>query len=321
MTTRARRRAIVHDLADAQHGVVSRRQLLALGLTRWDVRAEVRAGRWREHHRQTICVHTGPLDQVASWWHAVLEAGTRACLDGTAALIAAGLTGFTADTIRVSVPRGCKVLPSPGAMVRQTRRLRPSDVITSGVPRVRPPVAAVRAALWAASDKQAALLMTMVVQQGLATAAQIGLALLDVRRDKRRRFLEQILLDVIGGAQSMGELDVAGICRRRGLPAPERQVMRRGKDGRYFLDVFWPECNLVLEIDGIHHFAATSIIGDALRQNELSLQALTVLRLPLLGLRVAEAEFFEQVETALTAGGWVRPVRDVITPVREPARS
>lgn len=319
MTSRARRTALVHHLAQSQHGVVSRRQLLALGLTRWDIPAEVRAGRWRAHHKQTICVHTGPLSKPATWWHAVFEAGTRACLDGTGALIAAGLTGFTTDTIRISVPRGCKILTSPGATVRQTRRLKPSDVITSGIPRVRPPIAAVRAALWAVSDKQAALLITMTVQQGVAAAGQIGEALLDVRRDKRRRFLEKVLLDVMGGAQSIGELDVAAICRRRGLPEPERQTMRRGKDGRYYLDVFWPAFDVVLEIDGIHHFAATSIVGDALRQNELSLDRSTVLRLPLLGLRVAEDQFFEQVETALTNGGWARPIQDVITPVRTSA--
>lgn len=321
MTSRARRRALVRDLAESQHGVVSRRQLLALGLTRWDILAEVRAGRWRAHHRQTICIHTGPLSKPAKWWHAVLEAGTRSCLDGTGALIAAGLTGFTADTIRVSVPRGCKILTSPGTTVRQTRRLRPSDVITTGIPRVRPAIAAVRAGLWAASDKQAALLVTMTVQQRLATAEQIAVALLDVRRDKRRRFLEKVLLDVLGGAQSIGELDVAAMCRRRGLPEPERQSMRRGKDGRYYLDVFWPAYKLVLEIDGIHHFAVTSIVADALRQNELSLEGLTVLRLPVLGLRVAEDEFFAQVEKALTSGGWVRDAQDVITVVREPARS
>jgi very-short-patch-repair endonuclease len=302
---RLRRATIAHSVADTQDGVASRRQLLAAGLTRWDIAAELRAGRWRQHHRQTICVHTGPLGDRARLWHAVIEAGTRAVLDGTGSLLAAGLRGFETDHVRVSIPRGGKVLTSPGALVRQTRRLRPSDVVSgAGPPRVRTPVAAVRAGLWAASDRQAALLLTMTVQQGLATAGQVATALLDVRRDRRRRFLERVVIDLMGGAESLGELDVAGICRRRGLPEPDRQVVRRGTNGRYVLDVLWERYRLVLEVDGIHHAWATSIVGDALRQNDLSLQSLTVLRLPLLGLRAAEDAFFEQVEAGLAAAGW-----------------
>ena len=306
MTTRHQRAAIARPLAETQDGVVSRRQLLALGLTRWDIAAELRAGRWRQHHRQTICTHTGPLGERASLWHAVIEAGTRAVLDGTGSLLAAGLRGFEADHVRVSIPRGGKVLTSPGAMVRQTRRLKASDVITDGIPRVRTPVAAVRAGLWAVSDRQAALLLTMTVQQGLATADQVATALLDVRRDKRRRFLERVVLDLMGGAESLGEVDVAAICRRRGLPTPDRQVVREGMNGRYYLDVVWERYRLVLEVDGIHHVWATSVVSDALRQNDLSLQSMTVLRLPLLGLRAAEEKFFAQVETGLVAAGWTR---------------
>lgn len=94
MTTRFERASTVRAAAHAQNGVLSRRQILALGLTRWDIAAEVRSGRWRQHHRQTICIHTGPLDAKAQRWHAVIEAGTRAVLDGTGSLLAVGLTGF-----------------------------------------------------------------------------------------------------------------------------------------------------------------------------------------------------------------------------------
>lgn len=305
-TARTRRATLVGPLAHKQHGVVSRRQLLKLGLTRWDIRAEIRAGRWRSLHHQTICIHGGPLIGHAKLWRAVLEAGTRAALDGTGSLAAAGLSGFTDNTIRISVPRGGKILTSPGALVRQTRRLQLSDLVSDGIPRVRTPVATVRAGLWATSNRQAALILSMTVQQRLATAADIGIALLDVHRDRRRRFLETIVLDLMDGAESLGELDMAAICRRRGLPSPERQVFRKGANGRYYLDVFWPAYRLVVEIDGIHHAWATSVVGDALRQNDLSLQDLTVLRLPLLGLRVAQDSFLDQIENALRSAGWTR---------------
>lgn len=296
----------IRDLAFAQSGVVSRRQLLGCDITRWQTVANLRAGRWRAHGRQSICVHTGELDAVAQQWFAVFEAGPRSALDGHSALEAAGLQGWSSDHVRISVPRGALVVRIPGLMIRQTRRLRPTDVVPAGVPRVRPPIAAIRAALWARSSRQAATILAMTVQQRLATPQDIGTALLDVRRHARRQFIEKVVLDLIDGAQAMGELDFARLCRRHGLPAPRRQAVRRISRGKAYLDAEWPEFHLVVEIDGIHHFAAPAIVADALRQNDVSLEGATVLRIPLLGLRVAEAKFMSQVRAGLIDGGWRR---------------
>ena len=158
--------------------------------------------------------------------------------------------------------------------------------------------------MWARSDKQATLLLTMPVQQGLTTADHLGTALLDVQRDKRLTLLHTVVLDLVGGARSLGELDFAAACRRRGLPEPSRQTVRRGRDGRYYLDVCWEDYRVVVEVDGIHHTWATEVVPDALRQNEVTLGDAKVLRMPLLAFRVAQDEFFDQIERALQAGGW-----------------
>ena len=63
--------------------------------------------------------------------------------------------------------------------------------------------------------------------------------------------------------------------------------MWRDKRGRYYLDLYWPQWRLVVEVDGIHHTWAENVVGDALRQNSLAIRGDTVLRLPLLGLRLA----------------------------------
>ncbi|MGH3424738.1 MAG: hypothetical protein ACRDO8_08425, partial [Nocardioidaceae bacterium] len=296
---RTRRRDRVRETSASSCGMLSRDQLLQLGVTRAELQAELRAERWKAHGRETIAVHTGPLDEEMMRWFAVIEAGPRAALDGVSALQAAGLKGFTADTVRVSVPRGARVVRRAGVTIRQTRRLRRSDVMPTGIPRVRPEIAAVRAALWARSDRQAALLLAMTVQQRLTTAEAIARALLDVRRDRRRKFLEATLLDILDGAQAISELDFTAECRRRGLPRPDRQAVRKGPDGRIYLDVIWERYRLVVEIDGAHHLRVEASIPDALRQNAVSLQDATVLRLPLLGLRVAADEFFAQIREAL----------------------
>jgi very-short-patch-repair endonuclease len=146
----------------------------------------------------------------------------------------------------------------------------------------------------------------MTVQQGLAQAEQLALAALAVRRDKRRLFVHGIVLDLLGGVRSLGELDVARECRRRGLPEPTRQVMRRARSGRYYLDVLWEHWGVCVEIDGIQHGWVENAVDDALRHNTVTLQRTTVLRLPVLGLRLTPDAFFEQIEEALRGAGWSR---------------
>ena len=286
--------------------MLSRPQLYALGVTRWEIRGEVRAHRWQLIGDQSVCLHYTDVTEEGHRWAAVFQGGPRACLDGASALIASGLERYQEDSIRVSVPRGAKIRRSRRYDIRQTRRWSAEDVAPSGVPRTRPEVAAIRGALWARTDKQATYLLTLVVQQGLATPQRLGHELLRIRRDKRRGLLHSVVNDLLDGARSLGELDVGRELRRRGLPPPTRQVLRRDRRNRYYLDLYWPEWKLVVEIDGIHHTWAENVVGDALRQNALALAGDTVLRLPLLGLRLTPDDFFAQIGWALADAGWRR---------------
>jgi very-short-patch-repair endonuclease len=317
---RAARRRRAERLAAEQAGVISRIQLYEIGVTRHEVRANLVARRWRRVGRQSVAVHTGPLGDDEMAWAAVFEAGPRAFLDGASALKASGLKKFDVDRVRVSVPRGARVRRVTGMDIRQTRRWDEEDRAPgNGVPRSRPEVAAVRGALWARSDRQAALLVTMTVQQGLCTPEALAVEMLRIRRAPRRRFLHGVVLDLLGGARSLGEIDVAAECRRRGLPEPTRQVVRRAPNGTYYLDVLWEDWGVVLEVDGIHHAWAQNVVQDALRHNDVTLQRDVVLRLPLLGLRVAADDFFAQVEQALRSRGWRGP--DVMRPAGQDRRT
>jgi Protein of unknown function (DUF559) len=300
-----KRLAALLELALQQGSVVSRRQLYRRGLSRGEVRWQVRARRWQRVGSQSLCLHTGPLTVEAQHWAAVFEAGPRAYLDGATSLVASGLKNFTPDSIRVSVPKGSRARRrTPGLDIRETRRWDAADVSPGGVPRSRVPVAAVRGALWAKSDRQATLLVTMTVQQDLCTAEDLGVEMLRIRRDKRRGLLHGVILDLIGGVGSLGELDFLRGCRERGLPEPEKQVLFRASNGKYYLDFRWPRWKVVVEVDGIQHQWAEQIVGDALRQNAIAIAGDTIIRLPLLGFRVSPDAFFAQVEAALVAAGW-----------------
>lgn len=292
----------IHDTAMAAAasygGALSRRRLRELGISRDEVRLQVRQRRWVAHGRWTIATHTGELSTLARRWRAVWEVGERiAVLDGPTALQQSGLERWKDDAIHVSVPHTAAVRPVDGVVVHKVRSRPESLLLRGDLPTVRPAPAAVRAAHWAVSDRQAALVMVMPVQQRLCTGTEILETTQMVRGRTRRAFIARVAGDIALGAQALGELDFAVVCRQYGLPEPSRQVIRHGARGRIYLDVRW-ECGLVAEIDGAGHRWGLAVMDDNLRQNALSIQGDTVLRIDLLGLRIAEEQFMRQVVTA-----------------------
>ena len=293
---RRRRRLAIEEAAALHGGVLSRALLHDLGADRHVIRHAAESGRWRLLGNQTLAIHTGALSTLGDQWRAVWETGLRiAALDGATALSHAGMTGFTTDSIHVSIPHGSDPGEIDGVSLHRVVRRVPGEVITTGPPRVRPAVAAIRAAHWAVSDRQAALLLAMPVQQRLVTPAQLKAAALAVRGRTRRAFIKQVVADVADGAHSLGELDFARLCRQRGLPEPSRQAIRRGPRGRVYLDVAWDDIGLVVEIDGSGHRVGLAVTDDLLRQNAVTIGGEHVLRMNLLGLRIAEKEFMDQV--------------------------
>lgn len=303
---RAERIRAVTAAAGSQHGVLSRRQLYELGCERWHIEAEVRAGRWRMLGRQTVRVCDGdPLQQ--SWWHAVLEVAPSAVLDGVSALMAAGLVRTTSDAVHVAVPKSSDPRRCRGVVVHETRRYDPACVLRDGIPRMQPATAAVHAALWARTDKQAAYFVLAAGQQRLFTPEQLAVETEKVRRAPRRRLLRELAEAFVGGVETLGEREFAKLCTDRGFPTPQRQVRHETKTGRVYLDVVWPQFRVTVEIDGIHHLDPSSWLNDALKQNTMTLEGHAVLRIPNLALRLDPEPFLDQIEAALRSGGWPGP--------------
>ncbi len=248
------RRARAETAASAQGGVLSRRQLRTAGITHDHIRNEVAAGRWALLGRQTVAVHRGPLPVLAHAWSAVWEVGERiALLDGVTALAASGLTNFDEQCLHLSVRHTHDIPRLRGVRMHKVIRRLDDELVTTGIPRTTSAVAAVRAAGWAVSDRQAALVLLMSVQQGLTTPESLYEAVGRCLGRRRRGFIKRIVTDVAFGVQSLGELDFARLCRAHGLPEPSRQVLRRGPRGRMYLDVRWDQQRVVVEIDGAKH--------------------------------------------------------------------
>ena len=283
--------ALVTALASDHDGVVSREALRRVGVGRDAIRAEVRAGRWEllgDHTVRVLSVDAGPRLHL---WRAVWESGRGAVLDGAAALLAGGMTGFDLRSIDVSLPRNARRRPVAGVRSHVRRDL--PRTVPVGLPRVKPSLATIHAAQWAASDRQAALLLCLPLQQRLVRSGDVLEAWRQVVRSPRREFLDAAVIDVCDGAQALSELDFARWCRRYRIPPPERQSVRSTPRGRIYLDARWR--GLAVEVDGGHHLIGLNPVDDALRANEVVIGGDRVLRLPLLGLRLVPHDFMAQV--------------------------
>lgn len=304
---RLRRLQAAEDLAREQEGIIGRRQAYALGVTRWQVSAQLKARRWHRRGSQTLSITTGPLTPRARMWVAVVETCPAAAIDGVHALVLAGLRGVDELLIDVIVPKSSDPRRSRGTRVHESRRFCEGDILTNGIRRVRPPVAVVHAALWAVSDRQAALYVVAAVQQRIVRVADVQQALTAVRRHRRRRLLVAVLADCADGTHSLNELDFTRAARRRGLPTPSRQLVVQLAGGRAYLDVGWEEYDVFLEIDGEQHEEVAAKLADVLRDLDVAATGRTTLRLPILALRVDEAAVLAGVAQLLRARGWQPP--------------
>src|SRR5690242_8975510 len=88
-------------LARRQAGVLTRRQLLALGVSGNQIRTAVRGRRWRTFGSNVVVLHNGALSARQREWVAVLLPDKPAALAGLSAAAAAGLVGFEPDRVHV----------------------------------------------------------------------------------------------------------------------------------------------------------------------------------------------------------------------------
>ena len=137
---------VAEERAADYGGVLSRRELTQIGVGRGVIARLVRDRRWAVCGGRSVAVHCGPLDAVGRFWRAVHETGGGALVDGTCGLRAAGLTGLDDDLVHVSVHMLARAPDVAGVRVHKVSRRLDTETLPVGLPRTRPPVAALRAA-------------------------------------------------------------------------------------------------------------------------------------------------------------------------------
>jgi very-short-patch-repair endonuclease len=297
-----------------QSGVVTTSQAVAL-IGRAVVRRNLRQGRWRSVCRGVLSTRNSPLTRPQQLWAAVLIAGNGSRLAGPTAAAEGGVTGLRSEPLHVIVPVGRRPsaqlprLPADMPAVRVHRTALPeSHCMDRRPPRTTLARSAIDAAAWVSHDREAQAILAATCQQGRADPAEIRAVLTELPRVNRRKLIADMIADIEGGVDALSESDFLALCRRHHLPRPTLSRRRRDADGRLrFIDAYWPEHGLQVEIDGAHHMDARHWAADMLRQNQIWIAGDRILRFPSWLLRTDPTAVATQLRAALTSAPRASP--------------
>ncbi len=129
----------LYELAEAQHGFVTRFQAQCAGLSRAALLHRMRHGDWTPHGRRVLHRSGTPWTRASPLMRAVLDAGPGAVVSHTTAAAWWGLPGFDLLTIHITRPRGTTCAPVVFAdHVHEVLDLTSEQVtVLDGVPIVR----------------------------------------------------------------------------------------------------------------------------------------------------------------------------------------
>lgn len=254
-----------------QQGVLTRSQALQI-VSRHQLYALVRSGRWQNPARGVFVNHNGDLTAVQRDWVALLALPPGSVLGGLTALKYDDFTAFRVDTPVVVAPMGASPIGYDDLTMHWSKFLDTRDVHPLRQPRrTRPARSVLDAASWAVNEKRAREIVLAAAQHGVVHTRQLREALTRRGACRHRALIVESYLDAWGGIQSLPERDFDQIRLEVQLPRPERQAIVRRPDGRYYLDVWWKQFNLACEIHGIPHMAVEQRDGDLLRLNEVTI--------------------------------------------------
>ena len=237
--------ARIAALALRQHGVVSARQLNALGVERGALAHRLKTGRLHRIHRGVYAPGHPILSLKAQVMVAVLAAGDGAVISHAAAALLHGLLAFNAYRIDVSSPR--RLQRSATLRPHQTRTLRPEDVTTvDGIPVTT--VARTLLDLAATAPQrhvERALDQAEILRVFDARALEEQIARANGRATKR--LAAALARHRDGPTLTRSELEEAflALIDRAGLPRPRTNTRVCGVE----VDAYLPEHRLVVEVD------------------------------------------------------------------------
>jgi hypothetical protein len=290
--------ALVAGLATRQHGVVARRQLIALGVTGHGVKWRLATGRLHQVHRGVYAVGHMRLTREARWMAAVLAGGKGAVLSHKAA---AGLWGLLPAPAKAEVTVA-RVLRRRDAIVFHFGRL-PADEITH---HDDVPVTTVARTLLDIAAARNPRLFERALNEAEYRRLydEVGLSALIARYPDRRGvpLIRSRLANLIGITRLELEECFIAFVDSFALARPELNVPLELAPGRWIeVDCLWHDARLIVELDSrAAHATSSRFDSDRERDRLLAVAGWRVVRVTWAHLRDAPERLAADLRRLLT---------------------
>jgi very-short-patch-repair endonuclease len=282
------RAGAVLELAERQHGVVSRAQLHGLGMSRAAIGHRLNRGKLHRLMQGVYAVGRPEVTDRGRWMAAILACGPRALLSHRSAAALLGLRREVPEVVEVVVPadvfrrhpdvrvyrRGAPAAEREGTGVVATpRALRPGTF--DRIPVTSPAVTLVDLAT-CLDDGDLEAAVNEADHHNFIDPRSLRRAIDELGRRPGARRLRD-LLDATSYALTASRLErlFRPLAAQAGLPPPQTQAQL----GRSRVDFYWAELGLIVETDGLrYHRTPFTQAADARRDNANARGGLTTLR-------------------------------------------
>lgn len=281
---RERSEAAVARRAATRHGVISREEAFAAGMTEDAIEHRLRTGRWERMFLGVYRLAGSPPSWQQSLLSAALAGGPQAVASHRAAARLWRLPGFTADLVEITVPRSRQPRRRAEVVVHRVDLSR-ADVTTVGA---IPATTAARTLLDIASVVSAEVVEIALddgLRRGLFSVARLTWRLDEEARSGRpgSKLMRQVVSERAPGArapESPFETLLFRLLKAAGLPTPVVQYeVLEGARVIARVDFAYPEIKLAIEADGFeHHAGRIRFESDRLRANELTARGWRIIR-------------------------------------------
>jgi len=265
-----------------QAGIAGRQQVLQSGLSRNVVRRRVESGKWRRLRRGVYATFTGPLSREAELWAALLRAGAGATLSHQTAAELHELIDQPSDNIHITVPvtrNPGRRRATAGLVIHRSSRIEEARHPVLWPPRTRVEDTVLDLVEAARDFDEAFTWIGRAVGRGKTTAPRLAAAAAARKKMRWRAEITAALADVADGVRSVLERRyVTGVERAHGLPRATRQLRRLHATRVTYMDNFYEEFDVCVEVDGNAAHPADKRWDDIRRDNTNAAQGSVTLR-------------------------------------------
>ena len=234
-------------LANRQHGVVSQRQLLALGFSEKAIKARLDAERLNTVHREVYAVGHSRVGRRGYWWAGVLAYGPGALLSHRSAAALWGLAKQRGSLVEITAPAGRQGIERRKWLWIHRCKLHANDRDEQG----GMPVTTVARTLFDYAEVEPFHRLEQAWEEAdRLRVLRLREVELVCERGYGRRALKPIrrlLAAARAPAEGRSPLEqrFRDFCRDHRLPEPARNVHVLGRE----VDALWPAAKLVVELD------------------------------------------------------------------------